>query len=347
MPEDLRPETIAAITGFSKKGRPTITEVKQQAEDMNVIDQSIDTARKLSGAPALEEEIDRKDKKLERVEQERDKAIEDKHKTEIESVKTELGAKIDGLVKSYAGGASKDSIAEQIIEIKKAANELNMGGTRISEIRDMLSLITTLNPHKSLADQIKDAKELITVFTPPPDKGKEFNIGGMPASVALELKKMDTTLQITLEKMKDDRQRQDQEFQLSLKKWDEEREIRRQEIDGKILVERERNEVVSGALRTVGGAIGKGLADRGGAAMLGSTPAPRAYGMEIPLGETGTIACPNCQSPIGVGPTQTSTQCIKCNTKYPITRLPPAQQRVTADILPGTDIPASGLSEEE
>jgi len=334
MPEDIRPETIAAITGLNKKGRTTISDVKQQAEDMSVIDQSIDTARRLSGVPALEQEIDRKDKKLEKAEQDRDKAIEGKNKAELETVRTELGSKIDQLVNSLAGGASKKTIADEISDIKKAAVELNLGGSRISEIKDMMTLIDSLNPKKSLADQIKDAKELITILVPPADKGKEFSIGGMPATVALELKKMDSNLQITLENMKDDRQRKDQEFQLTLKKWDEDRELRRGEIEGKLAADRDRTKMIGDGLQMLGRAGGKAVADAAregmapgvarspGPGAAASQPPQRSYHIDLAEAEGAQFECPHCKSPIAVGPTSIQARCLNCNAQFPITRAP-------------------------
>jgi len=331
----IKDETIARLSGQQQDPEATVNGVKKKAEDMDVVSGAIHTARQLSGANELESEIDRKDKKLEKVEGERDKAIEDKHKAEIETVKTELGAKIDNLAKAYAGGASKDSIADQIAEIKKAASELNMGGSRISEIKDMMNLITTLNPQKSLIDQIKDAKELIGSIAPAADSGKEFAIGGMPATVALELKKMDTNLQITLEQMKDDRQRRDQEFKLTLRKYDDEHLTRQQEVAGKLQVERERNELIAGGLETVGRAIGKGFAEGGGGAG-GAAPGiaqrqqgpAQSFHLEIADGEAGEFACPTCEAKgmpnamVRVEPTSTEAACAWCKSKYPIIRHP-------------------------
>jgi hypothetical protein len=325
----LKDETIAKLTGQARPGEETIDGVEKKAKDMNVVKGALNTARELSGAGELEAEIDRKDKKLEEVEKQRDKAIEDKHKAEIESVKTELGAKIDKLANAYAAGASKDSIADQIVDIKKAANELNMGGSKISEIREMMNLITTLNPQKGLMDQIKDAKELINTIMPPPGTGKEFSIGGMPATIALELKKMDTNLQLTLEQMKDDRQRKDHEFQMKIKEYDEARADRIQEAAGKLEVERERNKMISGGLETVGRAIGKGLAEAGGqgsplpGAIAGkAAEPPKSYHIELGQNEAADFNCPKCSTIIAVGPDSTQAQCVGCNSKFPVVRKP-------------------------
>jgi hypothetical protein len=325
----LKEETIAKLAGKKTNPEETVDGIKKQAEDMTVIDHAMDTARKLSGAGALQEELTHEHKKVAEAEQQRDKAIEDKHKAEIEKVETVLGAKIDGLAKSYTAGASKDSIADQIAEIKKAATELNMGGSKVSELKEMMNLITTLNPQKSMVDQIRDAKELISAIVPQPGKPNEFSIGGMPAAIALELKKMDTNLQVTLETMKDDRQRRDQEFALKIKQFDLDRQDRIAEAQGRIQVEQERNKMISGGLETVGRAIGHGMADgsREVAQAPGSIGATqqqpaKSYHIALDENEADEFDCPKCAARIAVGPTTTEAQCVGCNSKFPVVRKP-------------------------
>jgi hypothetical protein len=328
----IRDETIAKLSGIRKETEETVDGVKKKAEDMSVVRGAITTARELSGAVELEAELDRKDKKLEGVEKQRDQAIEDKHKAEIDTVKSELGAKIDALTKAYIGGASKESIAEQIVEIKKAANELNMGGSKISEIREMLGLITTLNPQKSMVDQIRDAKELISAIVPQPGKPNEFQIAGMPATIALELKKMDTNLQVTLETMKDDRERRSQEFALKIKQFDLERQDKIGEAQGRIAVEKERNKMLAGGLETIGRSIGRGMAEgsRQGVPPVSSmgqkaAEQPKSYHIELGENEPANFDCPNCSEKIAVGPDSTQAQCVGCNSKFPIIRKPATQ----------------------
>jgi hypothetical protein len=335
MPEDVRPETIGAIIGLNKKGQPTISDVKKQADDMGVIKGTINTARELSGAPALEQEIDRKDKKLEKVEQERDQAIADKHKAEIDSVRTDLGSKIDHLTESLQSGASRKTIADEIGDIKKAATELGMGGSKVSEIRDLMSLVETMNPRKNLVEQLKEAKELLSTLQPPQEKPKGLSLDGMPAEIVLQLKKMDTDLQVTLEQMRDKRQRDDHDFQITLKKWEEEREARRAEIEGKLTVERERNQLLAGGITMFGRAAGKGVADafsesEPGIARQPSQPAQppqgKSYHVELDEGEAATMQCQKCRSPIEVVATTKIAECLNCHEKYNVLRKAPSSE---------------------
>lgn len=325
----LTDDTVAKLAGQKKEPGETIEGVEKEAKNMSVVDGAMNTARKLAGTDALQEQVQEANRRAEKATDAAKKAEEDKHRAEIEKVEATLGAKIDGLAKSYAGGADKDSIATQIAEIKKAANELGMGGSRVSELREMMNLISTLNTQKSLSDQIKDAKELITAITPAPDKTGGLTVGGMPATIALELKKMETDLQLRLEEMKDERQRRDQEFKLTMRQYDETRQDRIAEANARIQVEQERNKMISGGLETIGRAIGRGAAE---AARQGPRPsgpiagaaaeAPKSYHVELPQGEVADFDCPNCSAKIAVGPDSTQAKCAGCNAVFPVVRTP-------------------------
>jgi hypothetical protein len=162
---------------------------------------------------------------------------------------------------------------------------------------------------------------------PQPEKGKEFSIGGMPATIALELKKMDTTLQVQLEQMKDDRQRRDQDFQIKIKQFDQERADRIGEAQARIQVEQERNKMLAGGLETVGRAIGKGIAEGGhqigglaGSVAGKAAQPPPSYHIELGKDEAADFACPNCSARIAVGPDSTKARCVGCNSTFPIIR---------------------------
>jgi hypothetical protein len=330
---ELRKVVVAKAMGAKTNSSGDISDVEKKTKDMNIIEQAMDTARKLAGTDALTEEMKRKEGKLEEERKATEKAEKELAKKESELVEERLGNKIDKLAELYGGGASKEKISDQIAEIKKAANEIGLGGGKVSEFKEMAELIKNLNPQKSLVEQLKDAKELIAAFQPEP--GKEAHMEGMPTAIVLQVKKIDADLQIKLEEMRDDRQRRDQDFKLTLLKFEEDRDIRRQEVDGKILVERERNELISNALKTIGGAIGQGLKD-GAAASPGSiSRGPQTTGkifqFEIPEGGFGTTECPSCHAPIEVGPTTTLAECLECKTQYPVIRTPAMKGHATPE----------------
>jgi len=331
MTDELRETLIARTLGMQGKSKEeTIDDVEKEANRIGVVAKTMDAAKQLSGTNALQEELNKKDKKIEAEQERADKATEAAHQAQIQGVKVELGAKIDKLAESYTGGASTQTISGQIAEIKKAADQLNLGGSKVSEIKDMMTLIESLNPRKSLLEQIKDAKELITVFQPQKEENKDFTIGGMPASIALELKKMDTNLQITLESMKDERQRRDQEFKLKIKQYDDERDLRVQEANARIQVEQDRNKMFGGAVDTLGRAIGKGAAEAGRESARPGAPVsgqgqrgqqqPKTYHIELAENEKADFDCPLCKTRMAVGPDTTIAECASCHAKYPIVR---------------------------
>jgi hypothetical protein len=338
----LKEETIAKLAGQKSKPEETIDDVEKQAKDMGVIQGAMNTAKQLAGTGALETQLAEANKRAEKAADAERKAVEDKHKAEIDKVEATLGGKIDGLAKSYAGGASKETIADQIAEIKKAANELGMGTSKISELREMMSLISTLNPQKSMIDQIKDAKELIAAIVPPVDTHGGLSVGGMPASIALELKKMDHDVQITLESMKDERQRRDQEFQLRIKQWDIEREDRLGEAQARIQVEQERNKMFGGAVETVGKAIGHGIAEasqaggqRAGPIAGNAAQSAKSYIVDLEPTDSNKVIefnCPVCKTKLAVGPDATEASCIRCSSKFTFNRQP-------AVAMPGPVLP--------
>ncbi len=322
---DLKKELIAKTMGLKKPAGESISDVEKQAGDMSVIDKAMDTARKLAGSNILADELKSKDKKMEDLGKEKDKAEKELQDTKLQLVQKELGGKIDGLQEAIKSGASAKSIGDQITEIKKAATELGLGGGKVSEFKEMADLIKGLNPQKSIVEQIKEAEELSTMLHPA--KEKETLIEGMPPAIAVELKKLDADLKIRLEQMADERQTRDQNFQITLKKWDEERDIRRLEVDGKILVERERNTLISGALKTVGESIGKGLKEGAGTSpggiSQGQQGVAKRYLVDISQDkDVSEFDCPGCHTKVGIGPTTTSAECVRCNSQFDIVRAP-------------------------
>ena len=340
---DIKNDTIAKLTGIREK-TPTISDVKQQAENITVIDETIEAARKLAGTNTLEEELKRKDKRMQDLQKEKDEATEQLHETQIVNVKAELGAKIDHLEESLKGDASPKSISAEITEIKKAANELGMGGSKVSEIKEIMALVTSLNPKTNLADQVKEARDLLTALQPAEDKGKEGIVEGLPASAAIEIHRMENDTKIALAKMASeqqrenakmasDQQRKDQEYQLTLRKHEEEILIRREKMQMDYSIKKEHDEMLSGGLQIIGRAAGKAYADA-----LGKTPqgaaaqgarvgaeaaTPKSFHIELNEGEAGTMECPSCKSPVGVGPETKVAECVGCHSKFEVVRVAP------------------------
>ena len=322
---DLKQELIAKMTGLSKSREPTISDVQKETESMDVIDKAMGTARKLAGTDTLAEELKNKDKKMEELGKANEKIKEELHETRMEIVQKELGGKIENLAELIKAGGTRKSISDQISEIKKTADELGLGGSKVSELRDMMNLIESLRPNKGLVEQVKEARDLLTSLQP--EGKKESLVEGMPAEVTIQLKKMESDLKITLEKMADERQERAQNFQITMKRWEEDGEMKKQEIEGKIAVERDRNELLAGGIETIGKAIGRGyweagqeaIAPQGGISQKQQSQA-KSYTLKLDEGESGEFDCPNCHAKVGVGPTSTVVRCVGCNSQFPITR---------------------------
>lgn len=322
---DLKKELIAKTMGLKKPAGESIGEVQQQADNMGIIEKTMDTARKLAGHDTLAGELERKDKKVEDLGKEKniaEKALQD---AKMQLIQNELGGKIDGLREAIKAGASTKSIGDQITDIKKAATELGLGGGKVSEFKEMADLIRGLNPQKSIVEQIREAEELSAMLHP--QKGAETLIEGMPPAIAVEIKKLDADLKIRLEQMADARQISEQNFKITLLKFEEDRDIRRLEVDGKILVERERNTLISGALKTIGESIGKGLKDAGttstGGISQGQQGIAKHYRVDISKEkDLSEFDCPGCHTKVGIGPTTASAECINCHSQFDIVRAP-------------------------
>jgi hypothetical protein len=322
---DIRSETIGKVLGLQPKPGESISDVKKQAEDIDVVEQTVETAKKLAGTSALEKQLEHKDGQLEKATAEKDKLKDELSASKIELIKGELGGKIDKLAEDIKGGASPKSISDQITEVKKAAESLGLGTSKFSDLKEMMALIQSLNPQRNLSEQVKEARELLTALEPSESKEKGGAVEGIPASIYLQVKQMESNTQLELEKMKDDRQRRDQEFQLTLRRYDEERLSRQEKMQMDYTIQKERNEMIAGAIEGFGRAAGKGYAEalgKGPGEVATQTGEQGKYPVPIKLaeGESGTMECPLCKKPIGVGPTTEVAECIGCHTKFDVVR---------------------------
>jgi hypothetical protein len=342
---DLKEEVIAKAKGvFNQKPGESISEVKKATEDMNVVEGALHTARKLAGTDGLAEQIKGKDAALAKAGEEKDKLKEELHETQIQIIQKELGGKIDKLSESIRGGASPKSISDEIIEVKKAAESLGLGGSKVSEIKEIMGLVTSLSPQqKGLAEQVKDARDLLATLQP--EGKREALVEGVPASVAIQLKEMDTNLKITLEKMADERIERENRFKLTLMEFQEDRDLRRQEVDGKLALERERNQILANAIEIGGRAAGKAFAEtklgagapsQEGISQQGQDITPRAFDLNANEGEAGQFSCPVCEKrgtphQVGIGPKTAKATCVGCGSQFNITRVPVAAQATASD----------------
>jgi len=304
------------ITDVNKQ---TIDEVQKEAQHMEVIDKTMGTARKLAGTDAMQVEMQRKETRMKEIEKENKELRTQVEQSRTDIVRAELGGKIDHLSELMRGGASSKSIGDQIKEIKTTAGELGIGESRVSELKDMAALIGSLSQNKGLADQIKEAKELMDAISKPE---KESQISGVPASVMLEMKKMDHNVQLKIQQMEDDRLQRKQDFDLKVKQWDEERESRRDESAAKIQVERERNELIGGGLERLGRVFAQATSEIPSQGAGISRHGVSAPVIEAGEGAFGEIECPGCQSIVPIARDAIRAVCPGCGQNYTVKRVP-------------------------
>jgi len=126
--------------------------------------------------------------------------------------------------------------------------------------------------------------------------------------------------------------REDRQFQRLMKKDEREWQIelkrleaQSEEARNKLAAERERSSMIANMPAVLGSAFAKGLMDRpeGESMSVSDQAAPRTknYKIEAGQGEAGEIDCQGCGSPIGIGETARTAECVKCHSRYSISRV--------------------------
>lgn len=272
---------------------------------------SIDELKSEAEKKELEQKLSGEEKqRMAELEEENERLQGEVQKGEIEKVRVELGSKVDQLKQSLESGASKKSISEQIADIKQAATDMGLGGSKISEFQEMFALVEKLRPNKGLAEQVKEAKELLEPF----QKEKTTEL---PAEISLKIREMDTNLQLRLEEMKDARAANDREWQLQLQKWQEEREDKRSLLEAEISARKEGNVLLANGIEKLGQVI---TAAKGAGVGTG-TRAIASRVIEAAEGEAGETECPGCHTVIPIQGADTSAICAGCGTPYTISRI--------------------------
>jgi len=280
----------------------------------------IDELKSEAEKKELEKKISGEDKaRMAELEEKNEQLQKQLQEKEIETVRAELGGKIDQLSQSIKEGVDKKSIVDQITELKRAAGELGLGGSKFSEVQEALDMVDKIRPSKGLADQFKDAKELLETF------GKK-ETDHLSPEISLEMKKMDRDLQIRLEEMRDGRADRDRAWQLQIKQWEEERADKNAQIQAEIQTKREANELLSNGIQKLGEVIT--AAKGAGVGAVAGAVASRV--IEAGEGESGETECPGCHGIIPIAEAATSTICPTCGTRYNIERIPKTEEPVGA-----------------
>jgi len=304
----------------SKVTDAQVDQVKETMEHINVVDQTIMTADKLAGGPGYRQELERQDAKLSEMERQKDEQAKELHETQMQLLTKELGAKIDEL---KHGGPRP--IGEQLAEIQEVAGKLGLAPTApkstIQELGELMTFVNSINPARSIADQIREAKEMIQVLD-----GEKPPSAEMPASIALQMKQMDYNLQIQLKNMEDARDVRDKEWNLKLKQFETDTELKRQELAQKLAEAHERNQMLSGGIEKVGAVVARGMMESGGGAGIGggaeaAGPKIASQVIEVAMGEFGETTCPSCSGIIPIARDAVKAVCPGCSTIYPVKRI--------------------------
>jgi hypothetical protein len=189
--------------------------------------------------------------------------------------------------------------------------------------------------------------------------------GGEDPKLKLELLKMQADMAREDRVFKQQMRNDDKRWNLELAKLD----IEKKNHSERIAHEHERNEMFANAFKNVGAAIASGLmanaaAETGGGPMPGpiatkATP-PRkrkagSFKIQAAPGRAGAVACPQCGTEIGIGPTTVHASCAGCGFQCEVDRVQPeekqpAERQVpypSAPPPPGSEPPSPLLAEEE
>lgn len=207
--------------------------------------------------------------------------------------------------------------------------------SRLAEVNKTIERLATApkKDDRPIHEQFKD--QLTALRDMAQDLGLEKTSSGRDPMVDIELAKM------SYEQAREDREfkwkmRQDEKtFQLQLQTAADDREYKRAQIKSQA----KRDEMIASIPEQIGDAAGRAIVDstkRGAAQQrpIGQSPAaPQAPAIQLGEGESGTIGCtePGCGSMIEVAATTTLAQCLGCNARYPVIRVPRGEPRPTEE----------------
>lgn len=312
-----------------------------------------------------------------------DEATEYKKKTEAAKAKSDYVTTVDTLANPPSVQVMREKREQELIDQGKAATTRaqdleDREHTRLEkEAQDAAAAATAEQQKREAAEQklhdqqnqllLDKLEELKKSQKPWNEQLTEYltfaetlatKLGFEKAS-AVRPASSDPHIALEIAKLDLERAREDRKFDLEMddrkRTWDlklielkDTREFKTRELD----MQEKKNEQFFAFPEIIGGAIAKGLIDRGGVertppGSISQQPPPQYY-ITIGEGKTGTVACPHCKSPIGLGPTQASAQCIKCNSKFDVVRTQAAHPTEMAQEIPPTTVePPPPTNEEE
>jgi hypothetical protein len=248
-----------------------------------------------------------------------------------------------------------DDIAQKArLEADKAKSDLfsitaqQIGGA-LENIKELRQEIKQGSPPRDLVTQVKEARELLTVLSPPQPKEAPAPVG-VDSTVTIALEKMRMDHEMTIKGLDLQLQKMNQEFQIQLSKINTDNSYKKQEYeDSKNFKSRGLDTLSDAAAAIAAGFAGAG-AGAGQNAPVASGPVAFSPPGASPVAETvaeppiatmpygdgsspaGAVAgeqpiqakvtgfpCQNCQTKVTVLPGATTAICSKCGSDYEIT----------------------------
>ena len=179
--------------------------------------------------------------------------------------------------------------------------------------------------HEQFKEQLTSLRELAQ------DLGLEKTSTGQDPMIALELAKLNYSQAREEREFKWKMRQDEKNFQLETRRAEDDRHYKQ----GLLQAQSKKDEMLANLPEQIGGALARGVLDssRRGAPQQRPVGQSRAGPQTIRIGEgeSGTIGCAECESVIEVAPTTTVAQCLGCNARYPVTRVPAGKPQPTEE----------------
>lgn len=318
-----------------------VDQVKQAADHMNVIDSVQKTASRLSGADRLMQEN-------EQIRNERDEARKEAETSKFDAMKAELKSQIDQVSQGLRQGASNQDLAKQLSDVVSVAERMGMKQEQRGDLKDMITMVKEFRG-PSFEEQLKSYAQVMQLLSGNGKKEeKPQQSQGVSDQVAVQLKQLDTNLQLQLQKMQDERQEREHRFQFEMERFKAEREERQNELNARIGAEQERNKMFGQGFQQIGRAIVK-AANEGAVSVQRAPQGNRVQGrqdqrqaagqgqQQVPVieageGEAGEVQCPTCgQGTVPVAEDASRASCLECGQRFSIRRVGAAEENPGAE----------------
>lgn len=338
----LRDVVASRLRAGGEGQKPDISTVKKTMQDIDVVDQTVETAKRLAGTSLYQEQLQKKDDELNQMRGEASTLREQLTAAQIEGLKGTMESKIEQLRDLVSQGGNRGDIAGMVREIREAAEVLGLGGQKgsgLHQIQETLEIMAALSPkQKPLSEQVKDILDMGDVLrgwaTPQGQQSDEGRSGMMQ----LELAKMQQQFSLDVERLKMEQVKSDRDFEIQMEQAREQRAERAKEIDSRLKAQENQTQMIMSALEIVGGAIAKAIQEgpstsvpqpprtvtfaRSGIAKQASAEqaVKRGSPIEAFIDEEDEIPCESCGKPMFITPDAVEVGCAHCGTVYPIQR---------------------------